>query len=111
LIYNGEVGFDTRYASSGMWGIATYFAKNASYSNGYASTNGNDKQMFLARVLVGVTFFTSPNNALKKPPQKGKNALGFPEDYDSVSGETGNSVVYMVYENNHAYPDYLITYR
>jgi hypothetical protein len=32
------------------------------------------------------------------------------DGYDSVSGETGNSIVYMVYENGRAYPEYLVTY-
>jgi hypothetical protein len=36
LIYNGEVGFDMRFSSTGMWGIGIYFAQNASYSDGYA---------------------------------------------------------------------------
>jgi hypothetical protein len=35
-IYTCEKGFDLRFANSGMWGIAVYFAENASYSNGYA---------------------------------------------------------------------------
>ena len=32
------------------------------------------------------------------------------DGYDSVSGETGNSIVYMMYENGRAYPEYLVTY-
>ena len=39
LIYDGEVGFDIRFSAAGMWGIAIYFAKNASYSLGYSWTN------------------------------------------------------------------------
>ncbi len=54
---------------TGMWGRATYFAHNASYSNnGYAFTvppdpNSNSnakinlKQIFLARVVLGKTAF------------------------------------------------------
>jgi hypothetical protein len=37
MIYEGEVGFNMNYCSGGMWGIAVYFAKNASYSHGYSS--------------------------------------------------------------------------
>jgi len=84
-----------------MWGKASYFAHNASYSHNYSSAlpNGH-RQMFFARVAVGKNHHTLPNNAIIKPP----------EGFDSVSGETGNSVVYMVYENGHAYPEYLVTY-
>jgi hypothetical protein len=97
-----------------MWGIANYFAKNASYSNGYCYQGSGNKQMFLARVLVGENIHIYPNDAtLRKPPLKpssSNSSLGFNEEYDSVSGETGNSVVYMIYENGRAYPEYLITY-
>ena len=30
--------------------------------------------------------------------------------YDSVSGDTGGSKVYITYDNDKAYPAYLITY-
>ena len=33
------------------------------------------------------------------------------ERYDSVSGETGGSNVYIVYANKKVYPQYLITYK
>ena len=36
------IGFDMRYCSSGMWGIAIYFAVKASFSDsGYKFTNPN----------------------------------------------------------------------
>ena len=82
-----------------------------SYSNGYAYDLGSSKQFFLARVIVGDSKFIMPNDkSLKKPPTRGKNIEGTTEDYDSVSGETRNSKVIMVYENGHAYPEYLISY-
>lgn len=54
-----------------------------------------------------------PNDkTLIKPPPKDKahESLGFVQDYDSVSGETSGSKVFMIYENGRAYPEYLITY-
>jgi hypothetical protein len=39
MIYTSEKGFDMRFCEKGMWGIANYFAVNASYSNsGYHYT-------------------------------------------------------------------------
>lgn len=69
--------------------------------------------MFFARVLIGDCIHIMPNNKdLVKPPSKSTvNSLGFLEDYDSVSGETGGSKVYMIYDNGRAYPEYLITYQ
>ena len=35
LIYESQEGFDKRFASKGMWGLAIYFALNAYYSHNY----------------------------------------------------------------------------
>ena len=136
-IYEDEDGFDVRCSRGGMWGRANYFAVNSSYSDryshpvhslsysahpvrslnsflstGYPSLNDSlgafrqKKQIFLARVLVGESFRCDSNHDLHKPPFK----HGTKEKYDSVSGYTGGSEVYMTYDNSHSYPAYLITY-
>jgi hypothetical protein len=101
LIYTGDDGFDMRYCTNGLWGRASYFAHNASYSHNYSYqlSNGH-RQMFYARVAVGKSQYTGPDNTIIKPA----------DGCDSVSGETGSSKVYMVYENGRAYPEYLVTY-
>jgi hypothetical protein len=48
-----------------------------------------------------------PDNRLKMPPQ----IPGTDDLYDSVNGMTMGSKVYMIYVNDRAYPDYLITYK
>ena len=93
-----------------MWGIATYFAKNAKYSNdGYCYTlPSGEKQLFLAEVLLG-DYATLPSNpALRMPPSNPANNNVL---FDSVKGNTRGSDVYMVYQPNKAYPRYLVTYR
>jgi len=113
-IYNSQEGFDMRHASVGsMWGTALYFAYNASYSNNFAYLCENgEKQIFMAKTALGDVIHIMPNDPnLKKPKVKGKNGVGITEDYDSVSGDTGGTKVYMIYDNGRAYPDYLITYR
>jgi hypothetical protein len=73
--------------------------------------DSDTKQMFFASVCLGDVTHIMPNdNKLRKPPTRGKNSDGINEDYDTVSGETENSLVYMVYENGRAYPEYLITF-
>jgi len=106
-IYGGdEVGFDMRFCTSGMWGIGVYFATKSSYSNGYAYTK-TYKQMFLADVIVGDFYYCDPNSSLRMPPVKPgtKN-----QRFDSVSGTTCETQVFIIYENSKAYPQYLITY-
>ncbi len=119
LIYEGEHGFDMRYSNTGMWGMANYFAVNASYSNRYAfRTPDNCKEIFLVKVLTGDSYRCAPNKSLRKPPEKplvtgsaGGNVL-FPKmDYDTVTGDTNGSQVFMTYDTYKAYPAYLIKYR
>ena len=53
-IYEGQEGFDKRFASEyGMWGSACYFAVKASYSHNYAHVDNKTYQLFLAEVLIG----------------------------------------------------------
>lgn len=57
MLYTGSECFDMRFNSVGMWGKATYFAVNASYSNGYAHPLATgSKQMFCANVIIGEPF-------------------------------------------------------
>ena len=114
VIYDGEEGFDMRYSSQGMWGMANYFAVNASYSHGYAYTSGGNRQMFLVKVLTGDSFNCSSNSSLRMPPTKtaaqGGDIQFEQMKYDTVNGTTGGSQVFMTYDNDKAYPAYLITY-
>jgi hypothetical protein len=44
-----------RFSASGMWGIANYFAVNASYCDTkfFFRTREGDKQIFFANVIIG----------------------------------------------------------
>lgn len=109
-IYHGEYGFDLTYSTSGLWGIGTYFAKNASYSCGsysYHLPNGK-RQVFLAQVLTGDVYDCKSDPKLRRPPKKNESVSGL--RYNSVSGDTGGSKVYIIYENRIAYPTYLVTF-
>ncbi len=108
-IYNSEKGFDPRLASRGMWGEGTYFAVNADYSaSGYAYSCSTGKQIFLALVLTGETYRCPPSrgNLITRNPPAKTSGDG---DYDSVSGNTNGSDVYVIYDHEKAYPAYLIT--
>ena len=110
-VYNGQDGFDMRFSAKGMWGTGIYFAENALYSHSYCHNVGTTKQMFFARVIVGEFTKIPSNSALTIPPVKPTSKGRFKtERYDSVSGETGGSVIYIIYSNAQAYPEYLITY-
>ena len=111
-IYKGDDSFDMRLSNNGMWGKGNYFAVNASYSDGYAYHLGNLKKLILAQVLTGISYFCQPRNTLTMPPVRPATGQtgSVQRRYNSVSGQTGGSKVYITYENNLAYPAYIITY-
>ena len=107
-IYDNEEGFDMRFSRDGLWGQGSYFAENASYSDSYAFDCPNsEKQMFLARVLTGDSADIPPDSNLRMPPVKQSNGG---RRYDSVTGITVQSRIYVTYNNDKSYPLYLITY-
>ena len=109
FIYENEDGFDTHYSNSDMWGQANHFTEKASYSDRYAHrTYDGYGEMFFAKVLTSDSFDCSPDPSLRKPPFKPggstEGGLHFAQvQYDTVTGYTNGSHVYMTYDNEKAY--------
>jgi len=91
-----------------MYGQGTYFAVNAISSNSYAKRDSNSFQyMFLAKVLVGS--YTKGHPSYQRPP---------PEDcsnvnahlYDSCVDNISNPTMFVVFDRDHFYPEYVIQY-
>jgi hypothetical protein len=99
-------GFDRSYSgeSSGCsFGQGVYFARDSSYSNSYAKPNAlNERKMFIACVLVGESCVG--NKSMRRPPEKANN-----ESYDSTTDQSQS--IFVCYNDNQCYPEYLITYR
>ena len=94
-------GIDPQYCDGGMWGRAAYFERNAYYSDDYAYELPNrTKQMFYCLVYVGKFHSCKKDESLRNPPP----------GFTSIKGHTNGSPVYMVYKNDRAYMDALITY-
>ena len=107
-IYEHEEGFDLRFGRAGMWGNGNYFAVNASYSNSYAyHLPDGTRQMLLAKVLTGYSTELASDSTLRMPPIRTKETIR----YDTVTGHTNGSQVYIAYSNDKAYPFYLISYK
>ena len=90
------------------YGEGSYFASSAKYSHRYSNhgvTRGN-KQMFLAKVLVGS--FTTGDKSFKRPPPKDSSNPHVL--YDSCCDNTANPALFVVFENGQSYPEFLITY-
>ena len=73
----------------------------------YTHASNGSKSCFLAKLIVGEVTDIAPDGRLTMPPQKPGESVRF----DTVSGTTGGSKVYIVYANGRAYPEYLVTYN
>lgn len=83
----------------------SYFATDASYSDKYSSChNSRSKIMFVALVLVGD--YTTGHQSYVKPPAKG-NSKTF---YNSCVNSESNPKIYVIFDKQQIYPEYLINY-
>ena len=103
-------GFDMRVARNGLAGVGIYFAVHSSYSNcGYVLYDPatKTKEMFVCRVAVGSC--TKGKSGMVRPPPKSKKKADQGDLYDSV--HNNEDVMYIVFDNTQAYPEYLIKYK
>ncbi|KAM9438759.1 protein mono-ADP-ribosyltransferase PARP15-like isoform 2-T2 [Salvelinus alpinus] len=103
-------GFNRSYAGThgAAIGNGSYFAVDSSYSaNVYSKADAQGiKCMYLARVLVGD--YTRGQEGLIVPPAK---PSGKDDDlYDSVTDNTSNPTMFVIFSDVQAYPEYLITF-
>ena len=91
-----------------MYGKGVYFARDAAYSNGYASPNPNGHRcMYFTQVLTGE--FTVGNNTMMVPPPKNPS-ISAHVLFDSTVNNTANPAIFVVYNDTQNYPAYLVTY-
>ena len=95
-----------------MLGKGSYFAKDASFSDRYtAAANGpvpGLRWMFMARVLTGV--YCKGNPAYVKPPplDAGKPDA---DRYDSCVDHEHRPNIFVVFDSDQCYPEYVISYN
>lgn len=87
-------------------GRGVYFARDASYSIGYAPGSAGTRQMYLARVLVGE--YTKGDSSMIVPPPK--NPSRTEVIYDSVVDNPSNPAAFVVFNDSQCFPEYLITF-
>ncbi|XP_030609404.1 protein mono-ADP-ribosyltransferase PARP14-like [Archocentrus centrarchus] len=103
-------GFNRSFSGKNAtaYGQGTYFAVNASYSASptYSKPAADGSQaVFVAQVLTGI--YTQGRSDMRLPPLRDNK----PDDrYDSVVDRIYNPSMFIVFNDNQAYPDYLITF-
>uniref|UniRef100_A0A1A8KC07 Poly [ADP-ribose] polymerase n=1 Tax=Nothobranchius kuhntae TaxID=321403 RepID=A0A1A8KC07_NOTKU len=108
-----------------VYGKGSYFARDAKYSSKFCHTTGkhnttlqrhglappifanepHHKTMFLARVLVGE--YTVGRPMYCRPPSKDASFTNF---YDSCVDDMANPKIYVIFDSNQIYPEYLIEF-
>lgn len=98
--------FDVRVSGKNatMYGDGAYFARDAKYSHSY--TRGPDRLMFMVTVLVG--HYTKGDKSYRRPPNKPGSDH---ELYDSCVNDMTNPSIFIVFDKNQYYPEYLIQYH
>jgi hypothetical protein len=66
------------------------------------------KSFLLVKLLAGEETDLKSDSSLKVPPAKAPPAT---DRFDTVTGTTKGSKVWIVYENGRAFPEYLVTYK
>ncbi|XP_053379363.1 uncharacterized protein LOC123527457 isoform X2 [Mercenaria mercenaria] len=98
--------FDIRVSgkSGTLYGDGAYFAKDSKYSHAY--TKGPERYMFLVNVLVG--HYTTGNKSYRRPPHKPGSDH---ELFDSCVNDITDPSIFVVFDKNQYYPEYLIKYH
>ena len=91
-----------------MYGQGVYFAVASQYSAnpGYSTPDARGhKRMYQARVLTGE--HTTGHSSYRVPPSNAATP-GFP--FDSVVDNVSRPSLFVIFLDNQAYPEYLITF-
>ncbi|XP_061188765.1 protein mono-ADP-ribosyltransferase PARP12-like [Saccostrea echinata] len=98
--------FDFRLSGKNatVYGKGSYFAVSAKYSNNY--TKGPVHLMFRAKVLIGN--YTKGKHEMTCPPIIPGEGH---KRYDSCVDDVTNPSIFVVFDRNQCYPEYLIAYK
>uniref|UniRef100_A0A3Q4GDH1 Poly [ADP-ribose] polymerase n=1 Tax=Neolamprologus brichardi TaxID=32507 RepID=A0A3Q4GDH1_NEOBR len=102
--------FDRGHAGkhAAKYGKGVYFAVNAAYSaNGFSPADKSGlKRMYVVRVLTGR--YTVGKSSMISPPPRGSD----PTDcYDSLVDNQQQPNMFVIFHDDQAYPEYLITFK
>ncbi|KAM7128063.1 protein mono-ADP-ribosyltransferase PARP12-like isoform 1-T2 [Ciconia maguari] len=102
-----EQNFDWRICGTHgtMYGKGSYFARDASYSHEYCSSQSGRYRMFVAQVLVGD--FVQGNPEYLRPPPKAGNSNRL---YDSCVDDPTDPSIFVIFEKHQVYPAYIVEY-
>ncbi|CAC5424291.1 Protein mono-ADP-ribosyltransferase PARP15 [Mytilus coruscus] len=106
-------GFNRSYCGKNAvaFGAGVYFAVEVRYSiqDTYSRPDpSGHKRMYLCRVLTGE--FCTGVAGMRVPPAKPSPA-GSHILYDSVTNDMNNQIMYIIFHDSQAFPEYLVTFK
>ncbi|CAG2232384.1 PARP10_14_15 [Mytilus edulis] len=106
-------GFNRSYCGKNAvaFGAGVYFAVEVRYSiqDTYSKPDpSGHKRMYLCRVLTGE--YCNGKGGMRVPPAK-PNAAGSHILYDSVTNDMNNQIMYIIFHDSQAFPEYLVTFK
>ncbi|XP_065537076.1 protein mono-ADP-ribosyltransferase PARP12 [Lathamus discolor] len=103
-----EQNFDWRMCGTHgtMYGKGSYFARDASYSHKFCSSQSGSYSMFVANVLVGD--FVQGNPKHLRPPLRDSNSNRL---YDSCVDDPTDPSIFVIFEKHQIYPAYILEYN
>ncbi|CAC5401250.1 PARP7S [Mytilus coruscus] len=106
-ICTNNFDFRTSGRNATVYGEGSYFAVRARTSHTYTQADlpTDIRFMFRAKILVGQ--FTVGNPSLRRPPEIPGQVHKL---YDSCVDDVQNPKIFVVFDRNQCYPDYLIMY-
>lgn len=109
IVHDPDAGFlplKSGDRTGAIWGDGTYFARDAKYSDGYASVlPSGEKQMLAVDVVVGR--WTQGHQGLNVYPHVGGELY---VRHNSLVNNVANPSIFVIQHSSQAYPAYLITY-
>ena len=91
-----------------VYGEGSYFALKSSYSDRYAKEDSKgSKFMFVAKVLVGS--YTKGQSSYRRPPSK-EPSNPASDLYDSCVDDRSFPTIFVVFDTDQFYPEYIIEY-
>jgi hypothetical protein len=106
-IFHQGVDFRMHGKNGTAYGKGAYFAVEAAYSDNYTDKQATLRQMFLCRVLAGRSAL-GKTEYQRPPPIDAAKPHG--ELYDSCVNNVTAPTIYVVFDIEQCYPEYLIEY-
>lgn len=103
-----EQNLDWRLHGSNVgqrFGRGAYFSGSARYSDKYTHTNTGSKTMLIVKVIIGTV--TLGNSLMSRPPLN--RATG--HLFDTTVNDESTPKVFVKYDNQEYYPEYVVQYR